>query len=414
MWKVLIADDEPKIRQGLKETLEDFGLPLQVCGDARNGVDALEKIRLLQPDIILLDICMPKLSGIQLLEEIRKTEQECQVIIISGFNEFGYAKQAIRLGVSEYLLKPILEEELKTAVLSVMKELEKTRKSKKFMDLVRQQLAQNQPYFQDVFLNDWIEGKLSPGEWEEQTELLQLEMPEQLTLVMTVVQPGYERKLAGGTVSEELYKMTLENILSDYLSQFHPVAVFMSRYQNVIGILRDCPSDVEGFREQIQNQVEVQTGEKCCVLTEHCTCAELPDTCALMRSRAGRLMECKPIVLEARNYIYDHYGDRELDLRQVAHAIGCNSSYLSRMMKQEIGISFKEFLTRLRISQAIYLMGDRERSINEIADQVGYSNQHYFSAAFKNCQGVSPSEFRKNMGKSIPMGRAENKKKERQ
>lgn len=125
MWNVLIADDEPKIRQGLRETMEGFGLPVSVCAEARNGADALEKIKEFHPDIILLDICMPKLSGIQLLEEIRKTEQECQVIIISGFNEFGYAKQAIRLGVSEYLLKPIVEEELKNAVLAVIKELEK-------------------------------------------------------------------------------------------------------------------------------------------------------------------------------------------------------------------------------------------------------------------------------------------------
>lgn len=411
MWKVLIADDEPKIRQGLKETIEGFQLPVTVCGEARNGMDALEKIQEFAPDIVLLDICMPKLSGIQLLEEIRKTNQECQVIIISGFNEFSYAKQAIRLGVSEYLLKPIVEEELKNAVLAVMEELEKTRKSRKFMDLVQQQLTQNQTYFQDVFLNDWVEGKLSQREWREQAEFLQLRMPEKITLVITVIQPGYEKKLAGGTVSDELYKMTLENILEDSLKEFHPVAVFMSRYQDVIGILRDCPSDEENFRKYIQSQVEFRTEGKCCVLTENCVCTELPEACTRMRSDARKIMECKPIVLEARKYIYEHYGNRELDLRQVAHAIGCNSSYLSRMMKQELGISFKEFLTRLRINQAIYLMGDRERSINEIAGQVGYSNQHYFSAAFKNCQGVSPSEFRKNMGQSVLSSNSENEKR---
>lgn len=59
-------------------------------------------------------------------------------------------------------------------------------------------------------------------------------------------------------------------------------------------------------------------------------------------------------------------------------------------MKQELGISFKDFLTRIRISQAVRLMEDRELSINQIAEKVGYSNQHYFSAAFKNCQGCRP------------------------
>ena len=81
----------------------------------------------------------------------------------------------------------------------------------------------------------------------------------------------------------------------------------------------------------------------------------------------------------------------------MAAAIGCNPSYLSRVMKQELGMSFKDFLTMLRISEAIHLMRNQEFSLNQIAEKVGYSNQHYFSAAFKNCQGVSPSEFRRNL-----------------
>ena len=99
MWRVLIADDEPKIRQGLKETLEQFDLPLIVCAEARNGMEALEKAKKFEPDILLVDICMPKLSGIRFLEEIRKLGLECRMIVISGFNEFTYAKQAIRLGL---------------------------------------------------------------------------------------------------------------------------------------------------------------------------------------------------------------------------------------------------------------------------------------------------------------------------
>ena len=123
----------------------------------------------------------------------------------------------------------------------------------------------------------------------------------------------------------------------------------------------------------------------------------LPDISREMRREVQKMQECRPIVQDVRKYIYANYQDRNLDLRQVSHAIGCNSSYISRIMKQELGISFKDFLTRLRISQAVRLMEDRELSINQIAEKVGYSNQHYFSAAFKNCQGMSPSEFRKNM-----------------
>ena len=157
------------------------------------------------------------------------------------------------------------------------------------------------------------------------------------------------------------------------------------------------PENFQEFSADLQLQTEEKVGGKCFITARECTFETLPDISREMRREVQKMQECRPIVQDARKYIYANYQDRNLDLRQVAHAIGCNSSYISRIMKQELGISFKDFLTRLRISQAVRLMEDRELSINQIAEKVGYSNQHYFSAAFKNCQGMSPSEFRKNM-----------------
>ena len=229
MWKILIADDEPKIRQGLKDTLENFGLPVEVCAEARNGLEALEKTKELEPDILLVDICMPKLSGIKFLEELRKLKIECRIIVISGFNEFTYAKQAIRLGVSSYLLKPIADEELKDALEGCMNDLEKERKSRKFMDLMKEQIRQNRNYLRDIFFNDWIDGKLSDGEWQEQMEFLGIKIPDTLLLTVISLQPGYEGRLSGSTVTEELYKMTMEKIMRDLVGEYSPVYVFMNR-----------------------------------------------------------------------------------------------------------------------------------------------------------------------------------------
>ena len=107
MWKIVIADDEPKIRQGLRELVESFALPLRVCGEAKNGLEALRIVGEEQPDIALVDICMPKLNGLQLLEQLRSVHPECRTIIVSGYNEFSYAKEAMALGVRSYILKPI-------------------------------------------------------------------------------------------------------------------------------------------------------------------------------------------------------------------------------------------------------------------------------------------------------------------
>ena len=397
MWKVLIADDEPKIRQGLKSVLEEMQLPITVCAEARNGMEALEKAEQSQPDFILMDICMPKLSGIEFLEELRKLDQNCPVIVISGFNEFSYAKQAIKLGVSEYLLKPIAEEELKAAVVKVIEEIKQKRKSEKFMELVKQQMVQNQDYRRDVFFNEWMESKLSRSEWEEQARFLDMDFPDNMILILVSVQSSYDKKIDKGTVTEEIYKITHEKIIRELMNPYNIISVFSSKYEDVAIIMEKLPENLQKFCTDIQLQTEEKVGGKCFITVRECTFETLPETSREMRREVQKMQECRPIVQDARKYIYANYQDRNLDLRQVSHAIGCNSSYISRIMKQELGISFKDFLTRLRISQAVRLMEDRELSINQIAEKVGYSNQHYFSAAFKNCQGMSPSEFRKNM-----------------
>ncbi len=132
MKKVLIADDEPMIREGLAEMLMSFDLGLNIVGKAKNGVEALSMAKTLGPDIILADICMPRLSGLDFISKLREVEQtKTDIIIISGFHEFEYARQAISLGVREYLLKPIKEEELKSVLERLQVPFKEIKKQKK-------------------------------------------------------------------------------------------------------------------------------------------------------------------------------------------------------------------------------------------------------------------------------------------
>ena len=132
MKKVLIADDEPMIREGLAEMLMSFDLGLNIVGKAKNGVEALSMAKTLGPDIILADICMPRLSGLDFVSKLREAEEtKTDIIIISGFHEFEYARQAISLGVREYLLKPIKEEELKSVLERLQVPFKEIKKQKK-------------------------------------------------------------------------------------------------------------------------------------------------------------------------------------------------------------------------------------------------------------------------------------------
>ncbi|MDO4647735.1 MAG: response regulator [Eubacteriales bacterium] len=393
MWKVLIADDEPKIRQGLRITLESFNMPIEVCAEARNGVQALEETRRLRPDILLVDICMPKLGGIQFLEEVKKLGLECKVIIISGFNEFGYAKQAIALGVSSYLLKPIAEEELRSVLENLLEELSKLHKYRLYLELVQQQAQMSKQQLQKKFFNEWLEGKLTKEMREEQADVLELKIPENITIVLISVQPGYDER-------DENHKnpdYDVEKLVRNLLPMENPAYVFANHRGDIVILAGRDANQGEAFLETLKKKLDDLSDKKCYIQMEKCDAEKLPETYQEMQKKRKKIMECRPIVQDARKYIYEHYGERELDLTQVADAIGCNSSYLSRRMKQELGVSFKDFVTSLRIRRAIWLMQDRDFSLNQIAERVGYNNQHYFSVAFKNSQGVSPSEFRRNL-----------------
>ncbi|MDL4841897.1 response regulator [Aquibacillus rhizosphaerae] len=128
MRKVLIIDDEPIVREGLKSviTWEDFGY--KVCGIGTDGRDGLNKIRQLQPDLVLIDIRMPGFSGIDIIQQIKNEGYMTKFIILSGYSSFSYAKESMKLGISSYLLKPIDENELIHAVNKVSEEIEKEEK----------------------------------------------------------------------------------------------------------------------------------------------------------------------------------------------------------------------------------------------------------------------------------------------
>ena len=127
MYKVLIIEDEDIIRNGLKYSFDWLSLDLIVVGDCRNGEEGLKGIAELHPDIVLLDINMPIKNGIDVLRE-SEGKYVFSTIIISGYNEFVYAQQAVKYGVTEYLLKPVDKEQLKKALEKAKEQVELRKK----------------------------------------------------------------------------------------------------------------------------------------------------------------------------------------------------------------------------------------------------------------------------------------------
>lgn len=110
MVKVVVVEDKPPILWSIKQKIENYSLELKVVGEAYNGQEALTLINELQPDIVFTDIKMPLMDGLELISLVKKTHPNIHFVIISGYDEFEYARQAIKLGVSDYILKPITQE----------------------------------------------------------------------------------------------------------------------------------------------------------------------------------------------------------------------------------------------------------------------------------------------------------------
>lgn len=145
--KVLIVDDEPIIRKGISSKIDWDKLQLTKAGEARNGMEAMAVIRQLKPDIVITDIRMPQMDGLQFIDLAKREYPHIQFIIISGYNDFEFARQAIRFGVTDYLLKPVNKEELKQALLIVKERLKPQRDNtdddKREMRLMLSRLLRN-------------------------------------------------------------------------------------------------------------------------------------------------------------------------------------------------------------------------------------------------------------------------------
>lgn len=120
LYKIMLVDDEEEVRKSIINKIDWADAGFEVIGDAENGKDALEKIEQNEPDVVLTDIKMPYMDGLTMAETIRQLYPSVKIVIFSGFDEFEYAKKAIKLNVIEYILKPVNVEEL-TAILKKIK-----------------------------------------------------------------------------------------------------------------------------------------------------------------------------------------------------------------------------------------------------------------------------------------------------
>lgn len=397
MFKLLIADDEPYTRKGLHDSLNWSEYDITVVGMAANGKEALELAQKEKPDICLVDICMPLINGLDLIEKLKEVNPEIVTIIVTGYEEFEYAQRALKLKVFDYVLKPVFEDGLRNIIEKAVKELKELKSMQERYAWANEQLMKNLNLLKSKFISDWIKGELVNAEIQEQLKFHKIELGKDLGMALLKLQGDTLLNKSNIEMERQLLLFAIQNIFEEILSAVGSFNTIRDDKDNIIAIVTiDSRKNWIELKAEVESNIEKYIHTKAIVYQ-----ADIKDGIDGVPIAYEEIMKdisndssCLPIIRKVKKYIERNYMQHDLSLQCIADALDVNCSYLSTLFKQELGISFTDYLIKTRITEAIKLMNDPMIKIYEIAEQVGYSSQHYFCNAFKKVLGISPSEYR--------------------
>lgn len=534
--KVFLVEDEMVIRRGIKNSIDWEKEGYIFCGEASDGELAYPMIIKEKPDILITDIRMPFMDGLELCKLVKKELPNIKILILSGYDEFDYAKEAIRLGVTEYLLKPISSGKLLEALNGVS---ESIRREKEDKDLVRkcmEEMRENTEHEKQKFFEQMIAGNLSMADALETGKKYEMSLSAGMyNLLLFRFTLGEENRKSGELLGEAEYaieKLTerleyvfefqrgvegwafllmadneeqmservkelskdLEEIMKNYstIAYFggigQPVARlreleesfreaeralaarFTMELNRIISVddIRmaqnvDTLDDIEitsfgeiektrtmlekflnnGVEDEIDEFVDVYINElpeenlKSVLMRQYIImdayivmmsfCEKIEGIEGKMQAQSEELknsMKTIQTLEEIKNYIrmllkkiigvrdtisgrrYSDiieiakdqirktYMSDEISLNTIAAEVGMSPSYFSSIFSKEMGKTFVEYLTEIRMDRAKELLMCSSMKTSEIGYEVGYKDPHYFSYIFKKTQNCTPKEFR--------------------
>lgn len=389
-WKVLIADDEPMIREGLRDSIDWPKLGMEVVAEAEDGEEALELAVEHDIHLLLADLNMPIMSGIDMIRALKEKKPNCQVIIITGHDEFAYAQEALRMNVTDYILKPVKPDQLCEVVTRVRDKLQETQKESVRVETMNAQILKNELTLKEAFGRDWIAGIMKEEEAGAQLDFFGL--PSRTPAEIGIIRSQAYRS-GKPLLTEHDRRMMLfavKNIAEDWLKETEHLLFSNEEHVVIVTWVPLSEKLVRAIEETLKHSMNIHSQFYRENVREHVACSY--QNC---QERAEQDAAASPIVRRAKEYINQHFEDPSLSLELTAESLQVSPVYLSRIIKQELGISFVQLVTGKRMNKAVHLLETNDLTILTIAEAVGYESQHYFSTAFKKAVGVSPNQYRK-------------------
>jgi two-component system response regulator YesN len=358
----MIVDDMDIIRREIKR-LKLWGAEsgFVISEEAKNGYEALEKLKKNPVDLVITDIRMPKIDGIELLKKITGEKLCTCVVLISDHSEFNYARQGLVLGAFDYMVKPVDEEEfgklLQRARAFIMaKKLENQR-----MEQLKQSLVEKvEIYFPHVEIHQLIELMKARD-------------------VRTKEYSDHIVDIVYSNLNNDLIKTesVLKNIVYEIETKMQENYKWLNKFiiaQDLDTVSFSVFSDLDSLKAAFVTKID------------HIT---------LLLGRLHYGTENNTIIDQVCKCVLENI-DGDVSLRAVSDLIFMNKTYVSEAFKQKVGISFTEYLTIVKMERAKKLIADGRLKTYELAAMLGFRDIEYFSKLFKKHIGISPTEYKQN------------------
>jgi two-component system response regulator YesN len=357
---VLIVDDMDIVRREIKR-LKVWGesTGFVIAEEASNGQAALEILENSSIDLVITDIKMPKVDGLELLEKIMEKNLCPCVVLLSDYTDFTYARQGIILGAFDYMSKPVCEEEFEKLLHRAKKHI--TAKSRE-----KERLKALQKNLEEI-----VEVYFSDAEVRQVVHLMEhgdMEYIEALSRMMDRIENHLDHEFlkierALRNVFREIVKTILEN--KKWLEKF-----IDPKEMKDINFL-NC-KEIDDLRKAFMDRIK--------------TIFDILDKLYCTKTYNDTIVQICDCVLEN--------SEDELSLTYIAEKLYMNKNYISEVFKQKTGMSITQYLTRIKMERAKVLIADGKLKIYEISDMLGYKDVEYFSKVFKKYTGMSPTQFR--------------------
>lgn len=363
MYTVLLVDDEPLVLEGLRFMIEWERYGFRVCGEARDGEEGLDLIQKLNPDLVVTDITMPIMSGLQLIEYCTKMlNTKSHFFVLSGYNDFAFARQALTYGVLNYWLKPIDVEEIHASLLKLSSEWslrdEKSQLNSKFNSLIGTVLS-NPEVVDPLF--------------DAQERLLLATVNGDKTAINEAARLLYRQLELSFTGDKERRKAFLSSVLLEL------------SWKILDG--NKAFTDDEGGQEIVLPTLSSKEEDWFDILLTFSY--KVADELDRHKSEKGTVWETARLIRERYH--------EPIQLQTIAKTLHFQPAYLGQLFKKQMGMSFIDFVHRTRIEESRKLLRRNDIKISDVAKMVGYTDPEHFASKFKKWMNMTPSQYKNSL-----------------